>query len=502
MDAQITELVQRVLQEFRERCETDPVLQGLREKAAAGTVTYEEAMQYASRVAQISSDACNQFLLQGYRLGSTEEDGGRISPLASLGRNDRDEQWREAFRALTPASLDRNYELVAQYCGLTQAALNKKAGLGLNAVKPANDLDRAEGITKHVTSAEDPAQAAARLTTDTESYDRHTVDESVRQNADFHYRSGVRATIQRIADPGCCAWCSGLAGTYDYAQVRRAGNDVWRRHANCGCLILYDPGNGTGKVQVDNYARNRKERLHPDAERELAAKRASVPAGHADAAPEKLRERTELPGGHPDVTPGGKTLDISGNGGILKTENIVLTPVTEDSIRQLKVPQITGFSKEVCERFYEAEKELLQEVQKLELGTEVAKICDLSGSVIDSIIGPSGKGNSNIPNYDFAHFVFHNHPDNRIFSGKDIETFIMRDTITGIAAIGNDGSSLYVISKRSDYDGMSAWMAFDAIQPELKDAVVTGDIGKYISVMEDFLKGAESLGITYDTGNP
>ena len=112
------------------------------------------------------------------------------------------------------------------------------------------------------------AQAAARLATDTESYDRHTVDESVRQNADFHYRSGVRATIQRIADPGCCAWCSGLAGAYDYAQVKRAGNDVWRRHANCGCLILYDPGNGSGKARVDNYARGRKERLHPDAERD------------------------------------------------------------------------------------------------------------------------------------------------------------------------------------------------------------------------------------------
>lgn len=219
---------------------------------------------------------------------------------------DGGELWREAFRALAPEALDRNYALVARYCGLTQKALNEKAGLGLQPVLPKHDRDRAEGITKHVSSAKDPQQAAARLATDVESYDRHIVDESVRENADFHFRSGLRATVTRIAAPGCCKWCTELAGEYLYAEVKRTGDDVWRRHANCGCRIEYDPGNGSGRVEVNNYVSGRRERLHPDAEAERRDERKAIPSGHEDAAPEKIKERMAIPGGHPDVRSGGE----------------------------------------------------------------------------------------------------------------------------------------------------------------------------------------------------
>lgn len=79
--------------------------------------------------------------------------------------------------------------------------------------------------------------------------------------------------MTRIAAPGCCKWCTELAGECLYAEVRRAGGDVWRRHANCGCRIEYDPGNGSGRVEVQNYVTGRKERLHPDAERDRISTR-------------------------------------------------------------------------------------------------------------------------------------------------------------------------------------------------------------------------------------
>ena len=114
----------------------------------------------------------------------------------------------------------------------------------------------------------------------------------------------------------------------------------------------------------------------------------------------------------------------SENGGIINAVSNALTPVTDASIRNLKVPDIPGFSVETCRRFYEAEKKLLQEVRKLEVGTEVAKICRLDGTVVNTLTGPSGGGSVKIQDLGFDFAVLHNHPDNRIFSGRDIETFL------------------------------------------------------------------------------
>lgn len=75
------------------------------------------------------------------------------------------------------------------------------------------------------------------------------VDDSVKNNADFHYKTGLRPKIIRITDGRCCEWCSKLAGSYDYEKVRNAGNDVFRRHRNCGCIVAYDPDDGTKRIQ-------------------------------------------------------------------------------------------------------------------------------------------------------------------------------------------------------------------------------------------------------------
>lgn len=70
------------------------------------------------------------------------------------------------------------------------------------------------------------------------------VDEAVRANADLHYQAGLSPKIVRTTDGKCCEWCSRLAGTYDYDKVSNTGNDVFRRHRNCGCVVEYYPGDG------------------------------------------------------------------------------------------------------------------------------------------------------------------------------------------------------------------------------------------------------------------
>ena len=60
---------------------------------------------------------------------------------------------------------------------------------------------------------------------------------------------GYKPVIVRRASFGCCKWCRGLAGVYNYDEVKDKGNDVFRRHANCRCQVIYDPSNGSKKVQ-------------------------------------------------------------------------------------------------------------------------------------------------------------------------------------------------------------------------------------------------------------
>lgn len=75
------------------------------------------------------------------------------------------------------------------------------------------------------------------------------MDDFVRENADFQYKAGLSPTIERKTTGKCCAWCSNLAGSYPYEDVKDKGNDVFRRHKNCHCQILYNPRDGSKRRQ-------------------------------------------------------------------------------------------------------------------------------------------------------------------------------------------------------------------------------------------------------------
>jgi hypothetical protein len=78
----------------------------------------------------------------------------------------------------------------------------------------------------------------------TDNFYQSTVDEAVRANADFQWKAGLEPKVTRLAKYDCCKWCQSLEGTYRYEDVSDSGNDVWRRHKNCKCLIVYAPRKG------------------------------------------------------------------------------------------------------------------------------------------------------------------------------------------------------------------------------------------------------------------
>ena len=220
----------------------NPKLKALQKKVNDGTATYSDAQAFAGEVARISGR-----VLKG--MGFSEED------------------WRGSMESIMPAVMGENYDVITEYTQATQAALNKKAGLGLRVQVPDRDEDRVTGLVTYVTQAEELPQAKARAAAGVDNYGRHLVDESVRINARSHYRAGLQPKIYRRATGRCCKWCSDLAGSYDYGDEPY---EVYQRHENCACIVEYDPADGRGQRQ------------------NVHSKKWS------DASPEKVRERAAI----------------------------------------------------------------------------------------------------------------------------------------------------------------------------------------------------------------
>lgn len=149
----------------------------------------------------------------------------------------------DAVNMIVPV-LEKNYEYVSNATAAVQKKLNQNAGLGMNAVIPEFDRDRANRLAEKFTEYEDYEDAEFILGDETVTNSQSVADEMLRENASFHYEAGLRPKIIRTAEAGCCKWCAGLEGEYEYSRVPK---EVFQRHNNCRCEIEYDPG--TGKVQ-------------------------------------------------------------------------------------------------------------------------------------------------------------------------------------------------------------------------------------------------------------
>lgn len=109
--------------------------------------------------------------------------------------------------------------------------------------------DRISGIIEALVNADGYELVQNLFEVAIQTYAKHIVDNCVRQNADFHYKSGLSPKIIRTTSGKTCKWCQSLAGVYKYEDVKGTGNDVFRRHANCDCLVVYDPAGGSKNYQ-------------------------------------------------------------------------------------------------------------------------------------------------------------------------------------------------------------------------------------------------------------
>lgn len=220
------QLIQAVVDEFHRLYDGSAKIRTLLEKVKKGNATYTEAQDYALEVSRLIGQAYEKHVSS-----ANLPDGKMYYNIASR---------------LIPETLDENYALVSQYAASVQNQLNKNAGIGLRAQTADKEQDRIDGLVDLASNADQYDDVANQLLPAFENFCLHIVDSTIQKNADFHYRSGLTPKIIRKSHGKCCAWCRALVGEYDYPDVPR---DVYRRHGNCHCTVLYDPADGKRKRQ-------------------------------------------------------------------------------------------------------------------------------------------------------------------------------------------------------------------------------------------------------------
>lgn len=219
------ELLNKIQSDFQNQFNKNDTVLSVYNKIRDGTATYNEANEFALEVGDILAKSF------GKNISSDVLPDGKM-------------YYNIAQRVLNP-TLKNNYEIITDVTEQVQKLLNDGAKIGIKPLKPDLNQDRIDGIIYRVSEADKYDDVAWILDEPVRNFSQSIVDSSIRVNAEFHAKAGMRPVIVRKLAAGCCEWCANLAGTYEYPGG--VPKDVYRRHQRCRCTVDYNPWNG--KVQ-------------------------------------------------------------------------------------------------------------------------------------------------------------------------------------------------------------------------------------------------------------
>ena len=224
MDIEST--LKKILEQYVKEYKTNEKIKAINRKIEKGIFRYSEAETLAMESGQILNRAFAKYLPEALTNGKL---------------------YRETAETVLKNPMLQSSRDVRYTTSRIQKGINEAAGIGMNPIEPEINMDQINGIITGICNAESFDAGKEILFDQVENFLEGTVDDYVHANADFQYQAGLDPIVIRTAAGKCCKWCSNLAGTYKYEAVRDNGNDVWRRHRNCHCIIEYDPGKKGGK---------------------------------------------------------------------------------------------------------------------------------------------------------------------------------------------------------------------------------------------------------------
>lgn len=149
---------------------------------------------------------------------------------------------------ITAQVLRDSYDNINEVCTRVQKAMDEKAGIH---IRPQQADFPGERVEQFAHSLVDPTvedaviKRRARAGSDTITKSFH--DDYIKKNATFRNDAGLTCYIIRQGS-NCCQWCSSVAGKYKFGTQP---DDIFRRHDNCDCTIIYDGQKLKGKQNAD-----------------------------------------------------------------------------------------------------------------------------------------------------------------------------------------------------------------------------------------------------------
>lgn len=142
-----------------------------------------------------------------------------------------------AREQLCTALLNAGYNKTNEVMQSVQQAQDEPQGIHLNPVLPKRPAERIHTVAH---ALEDPTvpddKIVRRAGAPVANVQMSFHDRYIEENARIRAKLGMKPTITRYGS-GCCSWCSAVAGKYRFGDQPK---DIFRRHDNCNCTIIYD----------------------------------------------------------------------------------------------------------------------------------------------------------------------------------------------------------------------------------------------------------------------
>ena len=196
---------------MQQKISTSPSLRSLMKRIQSGKATFRDTAEYSRIYSEL--------------LGKCLSD-------KVLSLDDREAAAADILRD----SFDHTNSILSQ----VQTNIDKKNGINIRPQTADFPLERVQQFSHSLTDPTVPdetIQRRARNGTANISMSFH--DDYMSENAVFRSNAGLRCYIDRQTDGKCCKWCTAIAGRYVYGEEP---HDVYRRHDNCGCSVIYENG--------------------------------------------------------------------------------------------------------------------------------------------------------------------------------------------------------------------------------------------------------------------
>ncbi|WP_130820095.1 hypothetical protein [Anaerococcus vaginimassiliensis] len=100
----------------------------------------------------------------------------------------------------------RNYDLVSEYSKEVQSILNKQANILIQAQKADLNQDRIDMLVNKISEYDSFEKGKWLLDEPIRNFTQSIVDDTIKKNADLHYKAGLRPKIIRREKGNCCDW--------------------------------------------------------------------------------------------------------------------------------------------------------------------------------------------------------------------------------------------------------------------------------------------------------